>query len=171
MYLIRHGQISVDADEQSTLADVGRKQSSALGQGWEAAGFMPTDAMVGSGEQHAQTAIEVIDACGGPDGYDVDAGWNGDDDADAPSPERVLAAFAQAVEVAKSGRQVAVFTSAGPIAQVASQLLTGDDSLRQRLAEVVIHASVTTVLVDSQDPRLLTFNEHTHLPADLVTYQ
>ena len=84
---------------------------------------------------------------------------------------RVMRAFDAAVADAGSGRTVAVFTSGGPIAQVVSHLLAGDDSLFQRTNDVVVNASVTTVIVGSSGPRLLTFNEHTHLPRDMVTFR
>jgi broad specificity phosphatase PhoE len=84
---------------------------------------------------------------------------------------RVLAALAQVVSQATSGRSIAVFTSGGPIAMVVSHLLTGDDSLFQRLNDVVINASVTTVIVGQTGPRLLAFNEHVHLPRDMVTFR
>jgi broad specificity phosphatase PhoE len=85
--------------------------------------------------------------------------------------DRVMTSFAAAVADAGPGRSVAVFTSGGPIALVASHLLTGDDSAFQRINDVVINASVTTVIVGATGPRLLTFNESTHLPRDLVTYR
>jgi broad specificity phosphatase PhoE len=84
---------------------------------------------------------------------------------------RVLGALEQAVSQATTGRSVAVFTSGGPIAAVTSQLLAGDDSLFQRLNDVVINASVTTVIVGRSGPRLLAFNEHAHLPRDMMTFR
>ncbi|MET0448834.1 MAG: histidine phosphatase family protein [Aeromicrobium sp.] len=84
---------------------------------------------------------------------------------------RVLASLELAVSQATSGRSVAVFTSGGPIAMVVSHLLTGDDSLFQRLNDVVINASVTTVIVGQTGTRLLAFNEHAHLPKDMVTFR
>jgi broad specificity phosphatase PhoE len=85
--------------------------------------------------------------------------------------DRVMTAFGKAVTDAGPGRSVAVFTSGGPIALVASHLLAGDDSLFQRINDVVINAGVTTVIAGQSGPRLLAFNEHTHLPRDLVTYR
>jgi broad specificity phosphatase PhoE len=85
--------------------------------------------------------------------------------------DRVLAAFSRVTAAAGPGQAVAVFTSGGPIALVASHLLTGDDSLFQRLNDIIINAGVTTVIVGSTGPRLLAFNESTHLPRDLVTYR
>jgi broad specificity phosphatase PhoE len=85
--------------------------------------------------------------------------------------DRVMTAFGKVVTDAGSGRSVAVFTSGGPIALVASHLLAGNDSLFQRINDVVVNAAVTTVIAGQSGPRLLTFNEHTHLPRDLVTYR
>ncbi len=85
--------------------------------------------------------------------------------------DRVMKAFGRVVAEAVSGRSVAVFTSGGPIALVTSHLLTGGSTLFQRVNDVVINASVTTVIVGQSGPRLLTFNEHGHLPRDLVTYR
>ncbi|WP_313407540.1 histidine phosphatase family protein [Aeromicrobium sp.] len=86
--------------------------------------------------------------------------------------ERVLAGFEEAVELASGkGRRVLVFTSGGPIAMVASQLITGDDSAFQRLNDVVVNSSVTTLMVGATGPRVLTFNDHGHLPAGDVTFR
>ncbi|MGA8987263.1 histidine phosphatase family protein [Aeromicrobium sp.] len=84
---------------------------------------------------------------------------------------RVMASFAAVAGDAGPGRSVAVFTSGGPIALVASHLLSGDGALFQRLNDVVINASITTVIVGSTGPRLLAFNESTHLPRDLITFR
>lgn len=84
---------------------------------------------------------------------------------------RVLGALDAATEQAGSGRSVAVFTSGGPIGLVASHLLAGDDSLFITMNRVVINASITTVIVGRGGRRLLTFNEHTHLPADLLSFR
>ncbi|MET1062583.1 MAG: histidine phosphatase family protein [Aeromicrobium sp.] len=85
--------------------------------------------------------------------------------------DRVRASFDAVVKRATSGRTVAVFTSGGPVAQVVSHLLTGDDSLFQRLNDVMVNAGVTTVIVGQSGPRLLAFNEHVHLPRDMVTFR
>ncbi|MCW2840170.1 MAG: histidine phosphatase family protein [Aeromicrobium sp.] len=84
---------------------------------------------------------------------------------------RVMDSLEAVVSRATSGRAVAVFTSGGPIAMVVSHLLAGDDSLFQRLNDVVINASVTTVIVGGTGTRLLAFNEHAHLPRDMVTFR
>lgn len=84
---------------------------------------------------------------------------------------RVLGALEAAVENAGSGQSVAVFTSGGPIALVASQLLAGDASLFIAMNRVVVNASVTTVMVGRGGTRLLTFNEHTHVPKDGISFR
>ena len=83
----------------------------------------------------------------------------------------VLASLEKAIAAAGPGQDVAVFTSGGPIATVVSHLLTGDDSLFIRLNAVIVNASVTTIINGNTGPRVLSFNEHTHLPRDLVTFR
>lgn len=85
--------------------------------------------------------------------------------------DRVMTSLGKVVADAGQGRSIAVFTSGGPIAMVASHLLTGDDSAFQRINDVMINAAVTTIIVGSTGPRLLALNESTHLPRDLITYR
>ncbi|MEV7397860.1 histidine phosphatase family protein [Aeromicrobium sp. NPDC092404] len=85
--------------------------------------------------------------------------------------DRVMTSFERVVADAGPGRSIAVFTSGGPIAMVASHLLTGDDSAFQRINDVMINAGVSTVICGSTGPRLLALNESMHLPRDLVTYR
>ncbi|MFT4298200.1 MAG: histidine phosphatase family protein [Aeromicrobium sp.] len=84
---------------------------------------------------------------------------------------RVLASLETAVARAGSGQHVAVFTSGGPIAAAASHLLAGDASLFITLNRIVVNASITTVMVGRSGTRLLTFNEHGHIPRDAVTFR
>jgi broad specificity phosphatase PhoE len=85
--------------------------------------------------------------------------------------DRVLGGLADAAEQATAGRRVAVFTSGGPIALVASHLLAGDASLFITMNRVVVNGSVTTVMVGRGGSRLLTFNDHAHVPATEVTFR
>jgi broad specificity phosphatase PhoE len=85
--------------------------------------------------------------------------------------DRVMTSFGKVVADAGPGQSIAVFTSGGPIAIVASHLLTGDASAFQRINDVMLNAAVTTVIVGSTGPRLLALNESTHLPRDLITYR
>lgn len=84
---------------------------------------------------------------------------------------RVLGGLADAAEAATQGRRVAVYTSGGPIALVASHLLAGDASLFITLNRVVVNGSVTTVMVGRGGSRLLTFNDHSHIPQTDVTFR
>ena len=103
------------------------------------------------------------------------AAWmDGSAEADVPYADwhgGILGSLERALEAAGPGQHVAVFTSGGPIATVVSHLLAGDDSLFIRLNAVVVNASVTTVINGSTGPRVLSFNEHAHLPRDLVSFR
>jgi broad specificity phosphatase PhoE len=83
----------------------------------------------------------------------------------------VVGSFERAIEAAGSGQHVAVFTSGGPIATVVSHLLAGDDSLFIGLNAVILNGSVTTIINGSTGPRVLSFNEHAHLPRDVLTFR
>lgn len=85
--------------------------------------------------------------------------------------DRVLTGFADTVREAGPAEKVAVFSSAGPIALVVSHLLTSSDALFRTLNDVVVNASVTTVIVGGAGPRLLTFNDHAHVLPGLATYR
>lgn len=99
------------------------------------------------------------------------AGASGSHESYQEFADRVLAGFAAVVQEAGRGQKVAVFSSAGPIALVVSHLLTSDDALFRPLNDVVVNASVTSVLVGAGGPRLLTFNDHAHVLPDLSTYR
>ncbi len=86
--------------------------------------------------------------------------------------DRVMGAFDAAIAVAKErGRRVLVFTSGGPIAMVVSQLVAGSDSAFGRLNDVLVNSSATTIMVGSTGPRVLTFNDHSHLPKSDITFR
>jgi broad specificity phosphatase PhoE len=79
--------------------------------------------------------------------------------------ERVLAGF----EAFGDGTTVVV-TSAGPVSVVVAHLLESPAAYR-RIAPVVVNASVTKVVVGRRGRTLVSFNEHAHLPGDLLTYR
>ncbi len=87
---------------------------------------------------------------------------------------RVAAALARACD--RDGTTVVV-TSGGPIAAACASLVDPDASpaelprLWNHFNTVTVNSGVTRVLVGSTGRRLLTFNEHAHLPGDLVTYR
>jgi broad specificity phosphatase PhoE len=108
------------------------------------------------------------------------ARWSGgenDDEYDETWPSflgRVVDALDRAF--ARDGVTVVV-SSGGPIAAVCATLVdpsaTADQVPRlwNAFNTVNTNASVTRVLQGSTGRRLLSFNEHSHLPRDLVTYR
>jgi broad specificity phosphatase PhoE len=70
-----------------------------------------------------------------------------------------------------------VATSGGPIAAACAMLVDGGATpaelgrLWTSFNTVIANSSVTRVLEGSTGRRLLTFNEHSHLPRELVTYR
>ena len=85
------------------------------------------------------------------------------------------AEFQQRVKGALEGlvgeRNVVVFTSGGPIAQVTAALVGGGVTAYVRLAPVVVNTSLTRVLTGRRGPTLLTFNDHGHLSPAQLTYR
>ncbi len=79
--------------------------------------------------------------------------------------ERVLGALDRIGE----GTTV-VTTSGGPVAVVVATLLESPAAY-QRIAPVAVNAAVTRVVTGSRGRTLVSFNEHTHLTGDLLTYR
>jgi broad specificity phosphatase PhoE len=79
--------------------------------------------------------------------------------------DRVLAALDRVAD----GTTVVV-TSGGPVSVVVAALL-GSPAAYERIAPVVINASVTRVVTGSRGRTLVSFNEHGHLAGDLLTYR
>lgn len=93
-----------------------------------------------------------------------------DHEYDEPYPafrSRVLAALAELSDVGTA----VVITSGGPVSVVGSELLDAGLPTYQKLAPVVINASVTTVVSGSRGLTLVGFNEHRHLAGRLLTYR
>jgi broad specificity phosphatase PhoE len=63
-----------------------------------------------------------------------------------------------------------VVTSGGPISVVVAHLLESSAAY-QRIAPVVVNASVTKIVVGRRGHTLVSFNEHGHLPGELLTYR
>jgi broad specificity phosphatase PhoE len=105
--------------------------------------------------------------------------WSGGahDDEYVESWPSFLARCAAALDRACSRSGVTlVVSSGGPIAAACATLVDrmADPVQLPRLwkafDDVIVNAAVTRVVVGSTGRRLLTFNEHSHLPRDLVTY-
>lgn len=90
---------------------------------------------------------------------------------------RVLGSLDTAAAAAGPGATVVVVSSGGTIAVVAAALAdpAADPATSARLWSrfntVMVNSSVSRVVVGSTGARLLTFNEHTHLGADTLTYR
>jgi hypothetical protein len=88
--------------------------------------------------------------------------------------DRVSAALARACD---RERTTVVVTSGGPIALACATLVDPAASaaelprLWRHFNTVMVNSALTRVLVGSTGRRLLTFNEHAHLPRELVTYR
>lgn len=92
--------------------------------------------------------------------------------------DRVAAALRDVCDRAAAGRDLLVVTSGGVIAVAATLLLAPAGlppevraGLWGRLNTVLLNSSATVVVVGPSGPRLLTYNEHAHLAADLRTYR
>lgn len=100
---------------------------------------------------------------------DESAGYPETYDAFVARARRALAAAAS-----RPGPTVVV-TSGGVIAALAAALVVPDRApigpVWARFNTVVVNSSLTRVIVGPTGPRLLTFNEHPHLPRELVTYR
>ena len=103
-------------------------------------------------------------------------------DSDYPEsfPEfiaRVRYGIGRAGRAAGERRTAVVVTSGGPIAAACAMLTEVGEEPRKlaaawaRFNAVIVNASVTRVVVGSSGARLLTFNEHSALERELVTYR
>ncbi len=90
---------------------------------------------------------------------------------------RVDASLVAAAAAAGSGATVVVVSSGGPIAAACSGLVDpaagagGRARLWAPFNTTYVNTGVTRVVVGRTGPRLLTFNEHSHLSGDLLTYR
>jgi broad specificity phosphatase PhoE len=100
----------------------------------------------------------------------------GEHDADYAEPfaaftARVESAVARAAAAITGGGTAVVFTSGGPMGWAAASALAGDADLWLRLNQVTVNTGVTKLVNGTRGLTLLTVNEHSHLPADVVTYR
>ena len=110
--------------------------------------------------------------------------WTGGEhDADYPESfhaftGRVGGALTRACSAAGPGGTVVVVSSGGPIAAACAALVGPDADQRDAVAglwarfnTVVVNSSLTRVVVGSTGARMLTFNEHSHLEGETLTYR
>jgi broad specificity phosphatase PhoE len=120
---------------------------------------------------------------GSPDGLDPDgfqrwydaamARWTGGEH-DADYTESYLAfrdrSNAALSDLVAAGTVVA-FSSGGPIAAIAAELLAGGAPTYSRLLPGIVNGGITRVISGRRGLTLLSFNEHQHLAPELVTYR
>lgn len=133
--------------------------------------------------------ITRIGLSGGFDGLDRSAfhrvfeeatdRWSGgahDDEYDESWPAFLARSAGALARVCSRPGVTVVVSSGGPIAAACATLVDpGADSLQvprlwKAFDDVIVNAAVTRVVVGSTGRRLLSFNEHSHLPRELVTY-
>jgi broad specificity phosphatase PhoE len=85
--------------------------------------------------------------------------------------ERSEASVRRTAERLGKGETALVFTSGGPIASVVSRLLSGGDGLWAKLNPVTINTAITKVVSGRGGLTVVSYNEHVHLGADLLTYR
>jgi broad specificity phosphatase PhoE len=98
------------------------------------------------------------------------ASGNHDDDYDESFPS-FRARVRDGVEALGEVGTAVVVTSGGPISAVTADLLEAGTPTYQRLAPVVVNSSVTRVVSGRRGLTLVSFNDHAHLPAELLTYR
>lgn len=108
-------------------------------------------------------------------------GHDGDYEESFPAfAARIDDALRRTSELVRANGTALVFTSGGPVSLAASELLTAraPDLLASsyagiwgQLNKVVVNSSLTKVVVGKRGPTLVSFNEHSHLEGDGLTYR
>ncbi len=172
---IVHGAMRRQRDTATSMVDAaGWSVTPVLDEGWNEFDHLgvvarsPADAQPGD-RRAFQRVFEEATArwCAGEH-----------DDEYAESWPAFVGRVAEALDraLARDGVTVVV-SSGGPIAVVCASLVEPAASVAglprywNRFNTVSINASVTRVLEGSTGRRLLSFNEHSHLPRELVTYR
>jgi broad specificity phosphatase PhoE len=85
--------------------------------------------------------------------------------------DRLDAAVEDLKQSAPSHGATLVFTSGGVMSAIVCRLLGGDTDLWLRLHRVCANTAVTRLALGQRGLSVVSFNEHAHLGADLVTYR
>ena len=80
-------------------------------------------------------------------------------------------AVAEVVAAVRKGQDALVVTSGGIIAAVCAGLLGAGGPAVVGLNRIAVNGAITTLLVGGTGTNLLSFNEHSHLSRDQVTYR
>lgn len=78
---------------------------------------------------------------------------------------------AAALEAVASGGTVVAVSSGGPISALVTRLLDGGPATYARLLPTTVNTGVTRIVSGRRGLTLVSYNEHTHLGAELVTYR
>lgn len=84
---------------------------------------------------------------------------------------RVDRALDDAVGSLGSGEQKVVVSSSGAVAWTAARLLGGGFDQWLALNRVTVNSGITKIVKGSTGVSLISFNDHSHLPLDQVTYR
>jgi broad specificity phosphatase PhoE len=172
-----HGSMQRQRDTASALIEAARwSVSPEVDAGWDEFDHL---ALMAHGRESADGLV-ALDQASFQRLFDdaTDRWFSGGHDHEYAEPwPAFLVRVAQALDlvVARDGVTVVV-SSGGPISAVCAALVdpaAGPERvprLWKAFDDVTVNASVTRVLNGSSGRRLLSFNEHSHLPRQLVTY-
>ncbi len=199
VHLVRHGQASFGAADYDVLSELGRAQSVRVGQALSARALRSPVAVSGSLRRQCDTASlagfpAAVDArwdeydhlgllaryCPGRTASDsasvqalLDqalAAWVDDPAGGWPDFSAGAVAALAALDLPR-GRDAVVFTSGGVIAAVCADLLGLGAAGVVALNRVAVNGAITKLAVGARGTTLVTFNEHSHLSAEAVTYR
>jgi broad specificity phosphatase PhoE len=195
--LVRHGQASWGAEDYDVLSPLGEQQSETLGQ---ALARLMNDAepdllVHGTMQRQRRTAELAAKAAGWSVDPTVDERWNEMDHLAVlavmprdfegePDRGQFQAWFEAAAKRWASGEHDDDYDESFPAFRArvrdglealagvrTAVLLEAGDPTYQRLAPVVVNSSVTRVVSGRRGLTLVSFNDHAHLPAELLTYR
>ncbi|HET7071778.1 MAG TPA: histidine phosphatase family protein [Nocardioides sp.] len=172
-----HGAMRRQRDTASAIVDAaGWPVTPEVDQGWDEFDHLALmahgrDGTEGLAALDKRTFQRLFD-----DATDRWSGGGHDGDYAEPWPAFLVRASRALDRVFSRDGATVVVSSGGPIAAVCAALVdpaAGPEQvprLWKAFDDVTVNASVTRVLSGSSGRRLLSFNEHSHLPRDLVTY-
>ena len=84
---------------------------------------------------------------------------------------RVCDALEELSGSVKPSETVLIFTSGGPISAAAANLLGAGPDVWLKLIRVTVNTGVTKIVVGKRGATLISFNDHSHLNGELLTYR
>jgi len=197
--LVRHGQASFGADDYDRLSDRGREQAEATGRWLAARGLRRPVAVHGTLRRQRDTALLALAAAGSDVEPRVDGRYAAAQGGEQPRSSRefqvvldaalvawvehgddggwpaftgaVTSALHDLVASLESAQDAVVFTSAGVIAAVCADLLGTGAAGLVAFNRVAVNGAVTKLAAGRTGLALLTFNEHSHVDGENLTYR